>query len=179
MYKKTILILLATALSVSAFAQNLTPSDADSKISFAIKNMGVNVDGSLSGLKGKMVFDPKKLSSSLFDVTVDVSTINTDNKRRDDHLKKDDFFDAEKYPTIHIKTTGIQAKGNNIYFAKAVLTMHGVSKDIQFDFIAKPIQNGYNFKAEFSVDRKEYGVGGNSMTMGDNVKVSLDVVGKK
>ncbi len=57
--------------------------------------------------------------------------------------------------------------------------MHGVSKDIQFDFIAKPIQNGYNFKAEFSVDRKEYGVGGNSMTMGDNVKVSLDVVGKK
>ncbi|MCH5683882.1 hypothetical protein LWM68_06185 [Niabella sp. W65] len=53
------MILLATALSVSAFAQNLTPSDADSKISFAIKNMGVNVDGSLSGLKGKMVFDPK------------------------------------------------------------------------------------------------------------------------
>jgi polyisoprenoid-binding protein YceI len=179
MYKKTFLILLVALLSINSFAQNLTPSDADSKISFVIKNMGVNVDGSLKGLKGKMSFDPKKLSSSQFDVTVDVNTINTDNKRRDDHLKKDDFFDAEKYPVIGIKTTSIQAKGNNVYFAKAVLTMHGVSKNIQFDFIATPVQGGYQFKAEFSVDRKEYGVGGNSMTMGDNVKVSLDVVGKK
>ena len=179
MYKKTFLILLVALLSISGFAQNLTPSDADSKISFVIKNMGVNVDGSLKGLKGKMSFDPKKPAASQFDVTVDVNTINTDNKRRDDHLKKDDFFDAEKYPTIGIKTTSIQAKGNNVYFAKAVLTMHGVSKNIQFDFTATPVQGGYQFKAEFSVDRKEYGVGGNSMTMSDNVKVSLDVVGKK
>ncbi len=179
MYKKSFLILFAALLSISGFAQSLTPSGTDSKISFVIKNMGVNVDGSLTGLKGKMSFDPKKLSASQFDVTVDANTINTDNKRRDDHLKKDDFFDVAKYPTIGIKTTGIQAKGNNVYFAKAVLTMHGVSKNIQFDFVATPVQGGYNFKAEFSVDRKEYGVGGNSMTMGDNVKVSLDVVGKK
>ncbi|WP_114791569.1 YceI family protein [Niabella yanshanensis] len=179
MYKKTFLILLAASLYMSGFAQNLTPSDADSKISFVIKNMGVNVDGSLTGLKGKMSFNPKKIAASHFDVTVDVNTINTDNKRRDEHLKKDDFFDVEKYPTIGIKTTGIQAKGNNVYFAKAVLTMHGVSKNIQFDFTATPVKGGYQFKAEFSVDRKEYGVGGNSMTMGDNVKVSLDVVGKK
>ena len=82
MYKKTFLILLVALLSINSFAQNLTPSDADSKISFVIKNMGVNVDGSLKGLKGKMSFDPKKLSSSQFDVTVDVNTINTDNKRR-------------------------------------------------------------------------------------------------
>ncbi|MCH5717611.1 YceI family protein [Niabella hibiscisoli] len=179
MYKKTFLFLFAAVISVSSFAQNLTPSATDSKISFVIKNMGVNVDGSVTGLKGKMSFDPKKLSASQFDVTVDANTINTDNKRRDDHLKKDDFFDVEKYPTIGIKTSSIQAKGNNVYFAKAVLTMHGVSKNIQFDFVATPVQGGYNFKAEFSVDRKEYGIGGNSMTMGDNVKVNLDVVGKK
>jgi polyisoprenoid-binding protein YceI len=179
MFKKSFLIILATTFTLGSFAQNLTPSGTESKISFVIKNMGANVDGTVTGLKGKMTFDPKKLSSSQFDVTVDANTINTDNKRRDDHLKKDDFFDVEKYPTIAIKTTGIQAKGNNIYFAKAVLTMHGVSKNIQFDFIASPVPGGYNFKAEFSVDRKEYGVGGSSMTMGDNVKVSLDVVGKK
>lgn len=179
MYKKTFLFVLSIALYVAGFSQNLTPSDTDSKISFVIKNMGVNVDGSLSGLKGKMNFDPKKPSASLFDVTVDVNTINTDNKRRDEHLKKDDFFDVAKFPTIGIKTSSIQAKGNNLYFAKAVLTMHGVSKNIQFDFTATPVQGGYHFKAEFNVDRKEYGVGGNSMTMGDNVKVSLDVVGKK
>lgn len=179
MYKKSFLLILATALTLGSFAQKLTPSDADSKISFVIKNMGINVDGSLKGLKGKMSFDPKKLSSSQFDVTVDVNTINTDNKRRDDHLKKDDFFDVEKYPTIGIKITGIQAKGNNTYLARAVLTMHGVSKNIQFDFTATPVSDGYHFKAAFDIDRKDYGIGGNSMTMSDIVKVSLDVVGKK
>jgi len=179
MAAKMIVLLLVSFLSLSSFAQNLTPSDPDSKIAFTIKNMGMNVEGTLKGLKGKMIFDPKNLKSSLFDVTADVNTINTDNKRRDDHLKKPDFFDAEKYPVIAIKTTGIQAKGNNIYFAKAVLTMHGVSKNIQFDFIAKTVNEGYNFAAEFSLNRRDYGVGGNSMTMGDEVKVKLDVVGKK
>ncbi|MCH5598503.1 YceI family protein [Niabella ginsengisoli] len=141
--------------------------------------MGINVDGSLKGITGNIVFNPKRIYKSVFDVSVDVNTINTDNTRRDNHLKKDDFFDAEKFPTIRIKSTSIQSKGNNIYFAEAVLTMHGVSKNIQFDFIATSIDGGYNFKAEFALNRRDYGVGGNSMTMSDDVKVNLDIVAKK
>lgn len=179
MLKKTIAALFILFLYTGAFAQTLTPSDADSKVSFAIKNMGIGVDGTLKGLKGKMVFNPKNLKTSLFEVSVDVSTINTDNTRRDNHLKKPDFFDEEKYPVITIKTTSITAKEGNNYTANAVLTMHGISKNIRFDFIADPVSSGYNFKAEFTVNRKDYGIGGNSMTMGDDVKVTLDVVGKK
>ncbi len=179
MLKKTVAILFVSFLGFNSFSQTLTPSDADSKISFAIKNMGLSVVGIIKGLKGKMDFDPKNLQASMFDVTVDVNTINTDNKKRDAHLMKDDFFDATKYPVISIKTTSIQAKNANTYFAKAALTMHGVTKNIQFDFIASPIDAGYNFKAQFTVNRIDYGIGGNSMTMGDEVKVSLDVMGKK
>ncbi|MFT4092177.1 MAG: YceI family protein [Niabella sp.] len=179
MFKKSVIAILISLIYISSYAQRLTPSDADSKISFVIKNMGINVDGTLKGLRGKMVFDPKKPAGSVFDVTVEANTIDTDNKKRDEHLKKKDFFDVDKYPTISIKTTSVQAKGNSTYFAKAILTMHGVSKNIQFDFIAKPVSGGYNFTAEFSLNRKDYGVGGNSMTMGDNVSVKLDVTGKK
>ncbi|WP_460687460.1 YceI family protein [Niabella aquatica] len=179
MLKQSFITLFISLLFVSLKAQTLKPSDADSKISFVIKNMGMNVDGTLKGLAGKMIFDPQNLKASVFDVTVDINTINTDNKKRDAHLKNDDFFDAPQYPVIGIKTTSIQSKGNNIYFAKAVLTMHGVSKNIQFDFVAKPIAAGYQFRGDFTVNRKDYGIGGNSMTMGDEVKVSLEVVGKK
>lgn len=179
MLKKAVAILFVSFLGFNSFAQTLVPSDADSKISFAIKNMGLSVEGTLKGLKGRMDFDPKNLQACLFEVTVEVNTINTDNKKRDAHLMKDDFFDAIKYPVISIKTTSIQAKNANTYFAKAVLTMHGVTKNIQFDFIAIPVNSGYSFKAQFTVNRKDYGIGGNSMTMGDEVKVSLDVVGKK
>jgi len=179
MLKKLFSIILAISIYTGINAQNLVPADADSKIAFVIKNMGTNVEGTLKGLKGKISFNPKKPAASLFDVTVEVQTVDTDNKRRDDHLKRSDFFDVEKYPVIAIKTSSIQSKGNDIYFAKAVLTMHGISKNIQFDFIAKPVQGGYNFKGTFSVDRKEFGIGGNSMTMGDNVKVNLDVIARK
>ncbi|WP_346238222.1 YceI family protein [Niabella insulamsoli] len=179
MYKKLLLTFLAFSLAAGVFSQNLKPVDAESKVLFVIKNMGLSVDGSLTGLAGTINFNPKNASGSSFDVTVDVNTINTDNKRRDDHLKKDDFFDAAKYPTISIKSTKIQPKGNNTFFAQAILTMHGVSKNIQFDFIATPASGGYRFKAEFAVNRLDYKIGGNSMTMGDEVAVKLDVLAKK
>ncbi len=179
MLKRTIAVLLISLIYTAGFGQNLNPSDADSKVSFIIKNMGLDVDGSLKGLKGKIAFDPKSLKSSLFDVTVDVNTINTNNTRRDAHLKRADFFDAEKYPVIGIKTTSVSAKGKDRYTAKAILTMHGVSKNIQFDFVAQAQANGYRFTGGFTLDRLAYGIGKNSMTMGDEVKVNLDVVAKK
>ncbi|GAB3008270.1 YceI family protein [Niabella terrae] len=179
MIKKTgfLWLLLLGVLAVSA--QSLQPSPQNSKIEFSIKNMGITVNGSLSDLKGKMAFDPQQLKSSSFDVTVGVNTINTGNQKRDAHLKKPDFFDAAKYPTIGIKTTSISAKGNNTYLATARLTMHGVTKAIQFEFTAQSQNGGYRFKTKFTIDRKDFGVGGNSMTMGDDVQVSLDVIGNK
>lgn len=178
MFKKAFGLLFVLFAYLGLSAQTLQPSDAESKVAFVIKNMGINVDGSLKGLKGKIIFNPKNLKASLFDVTVDVATINTDNTRRDAHLKKPDFFDAEKYPVIAIKTTSI-IKDKNNFTAKAVLTMHGVSKNIQFNFAANPLADGYRFTGGFTLKRKDYGVGGNSMTMGDEVTVGLDVAGKK
>lgn len=179
MVKNIFLLFFIFSINLVAIAQSLKPSDNDSKINFTIKNMGMDVEGSFKGLSGKMLFNPSNLKTSMFDVSVDVNTVNTGIEKRDAHLKKSDFFDLKKYPVINIKTTSIQAKGNDVFFAKAVLTMHGVSNNIQFDFIAKPVTNGYNFKGGFTINRKDYGVGGNSMVMGDNVKVSMDVVGKK
>lgn len=179
MIKKGLVAFLGMLFFSFSFGQSLTPSDADSKIAFKIKNMGINVDGSFKGLKGAMKFNPKNLAGSLFDVTVDAATINTENTKRDKHLKTEDFFDVAKYPTVGIKTTKILAKGRNTYFAKAVLTMHGVSRNIQFRFIAKPTANGYHFTGGFPLNRKDFGIGGNSMTMSDDVSVSLDVTAKK
>jgi len=107
MTKRIVTILLVSCLFFYSSAQSLTPSNADSKISFTIKNMGMDVNGTFSNLAGKMNFNPKNLKSSLFDVTVDVITVNTGVKKRDDHLQKSDFFDAAKFPTISIKTTSI------------------------------------------------------------------------
>ncbi len=177
--KRLFLFLFVLGLNFHLFAQTHTASDADSKITFVIKNMGMDVNGSLKGLKGKINFDPQKLANSSFDMTVDVKTINTGIDKRDTHLKSADFFEAEKFPVINIKTTKILSKGSNKYFAYAVLTIKGVSKNIQFDFIATPQANGYTFTGGFPINRRDYGVGGSSMTMSDNLKVNLSVVAHK
>lgn len=166
-------------LQFAATAQSLTASDAESNVSFVIKNIGINVNGTLSGLKGKMYFDPKNLNSSSFDMTVDVNTINTNNTKRDNHLKTDDFFDAAKFPVIHIKTTKIVSKGGNNYAASAILTIKNVSKNISFAFVAKPSAAGYTFTGGFTINRRDFGVGGSSMIMSDHVKVDLMVVAKR
>lgn len=172
-------IFLAIIFLVSApilKAQQLAFSDADSKVAFVIKNMGMDVNGTLKGLKGTIQFDPKNFTSGTFDVTVDVGTINTGNTKRDNHLKAEDYFDAGKYPVMRIKSAQIVAKDGNNYKAVVMLTIKNITKKIGLDFTAIPSASGYRFSSIFKIDRRAFGVGGNSMILGDEVKVNISVL---
>ena len=166
---------------IGLYAQKtLTPVDEGSKIHFVIKNLGINTGGDLSGLKGTIKLNTKTPSASSIDVTVAVNTIDTDNEKRDKHLKNDDYFDAEKYPTIRIVSTKIAAaSGINNYTLTGNLTIKDVTKAISFPFTLAANANGtYTLAGNFEIDRRDYHVGGNSATMSDNVKVELTVVAK-
>lgn len=179
MKKAIFLVVVLFLAKFSAPAQALIPSDAESKISFVIKNMGMNVEGTLKGLKGNMTFDPKNLGGSSFDITVDVNTINTGIDKRDKHLRTGDFFHEEKFPVIRLKSLKIVSKGGTNYATTAQLTIKNVSKNIGITFSAVPSTAGYAFTGNFTINRKDFGVGGSSMTMGDEVNVTLSVAAKK
>jgi len=98
-------------LNSSVIAQKFTPIDADSKVSFIIKNFGLKVDGHLKGIKGFISFDPNALNNSAFNVSVNANTINTDNSARDKHLRKEDYFHVEKFPLISLVSTKITKSG--------------------------------------------------------------------
>jgi polyisoprenoid-binding protein YceI len=157
----------------------LTPTDEGSKVNFVIKNFGIKTGGDLTGLKGTIKFDPKNMSVWAFDVTVEASTINTDNNSRDKHLKKADYFDVAKYPTIHILSTKISATNNpGIYLLNANLTIKGVTKPVSFNFKVNNLNNGYLFTGEFPMNRRDFKVGGNSVSLSDNLNVSLSIFAK-
>ena len=96
-------------------AQKYSPIDKESKIEFSIKNFGINTKGSFSGLKGDILFDDKNPSSSSFNVSVDASTIDTDNNMRDSHLKKEEYFNVEKYPAITFTSSKITKTEDSSY----------------------------------------------------------------
>jgi polyisoprenoid-binding protein YceI len=174
--KKIIMAFVAVLGLFCAQAQSLVPSE--SKVAFVIKNLGIGVDGSFTGLGGVIKFDPKNLAGSSFDVTVDANTINTANKMRDDHLRKDEYFGVATYKTIRLKSNKITSKGGNNYNFAGVITIKDKSFNISFDFTATPGTTGYLFASSFSINRKKFGVGGNSATLADLVKVNLKIKSK-
>lgn len=159
--------------------QQYTPVNQESEIEFKTKNFGINVRGHFEGLKGEIIFFEDNPGNSHFDVTVDVSTVNTGINQRNNHLKSDSFFDVPKYPQIHFISTKVTKSTNKDYlYLFGRLTIKDVTKEISFPFRATPVKEGLVFEGEFSLDRRDYHVGGSSLTISDNVKVSLKILTK-
>ena len=174
-------IFLFSAILISSFlqAQTFTPSDKESKVHFVIKNFGINTGGDITGMKGKIKFNAKKPSACSFDVTAEVSTIDTDNEKRDEHLKTEDYFGAGKNPVIRIESTKIEPGSDLKHFTfKGKLTIKNVTKNIEFPFTAEGKPGGALFTGDFEIKRSEYGVGKEGGALSDKVKVSLSVFGK-
>src|SRR5699024_6585456 len=80
-----------------------------------------------------IVSSEEDFSDAVFELTVDVASIDTEVERRDNHLKSADFFEVEKYPTMTFKSTSIKKAGKDRYKLKGDLTLHGVTKPVTME----------------------------------------------
>jgi len=176
--KRIVLSFVFACTAVFALAQ-YKPVEKSSAVKFKVKNFGFNVTGSFSGLDGTIQFDPNNLSTASFDVSIDANSVFTDNNARDNHLREDSYFDVKNYPRIRFvstKVTPSNKKGTLFIFGK--LTIKNETREISFPFTADPSQDGFLFKGDFKINRKDFGVGGSS-TISDNVDLSLSVLAAK
>jgi polyisoprenoid-binding protein YceI len=174
---KSALLLIVLAMNQSLPAA-YTPIDQGSSISFKIHNLGFSIPGTFSGLKGIIYFDPVHIEQSNFDVSIDASSVNTDNNMRDDHLRGETYFDVKKYPRIQLSSTKItptNKKGTYLFVGK--LTIKTTTKDVSFPFTADASGGGYLFKGSFTMNRRDFNVGGASIISND-LEVSLSVFAK-
>jgi polyisoprenoid-binding protein YceI len=159
--------------------QVLIPIEDQSSIKFRIKNLGFNVTGSFKGLQGKINFNPDNLTASAMDVTVLAKSVNTGIDMRDNHLRKEEYFDVRNFPFIRFVSTKItpsSKSGTLFMFGK--LTIKNVTREISFPFTAVPQQDGFLFTGEFRINRIDFGVG-ESSAVADNLTVLLKVFAKK
>jgi len=172
------ILLISLVLIVSNANAQIHPVDNGSSVQFKVRNLGFGVTGSFTGLDGKINFDPNKIQDATFDVSIDANTVNTGMEMRDNHLRKETYFDVEKYPRIKIESKEIAAsnKRGQLVFSGKVL-IKNLSRDISFPFTAEPVNGGYLFKGSFKVNRKELGIGGTS-TISDEVEIALSVFAK-
>ena len=179
MKRITISCLLISAIIFTA-AHNFSPTDTGSKVRFVIKNFGINTGGTFEGLSGAIVFDSTNLSTASFDVSVEAKTVDTDIEARDNHLRKEEYLDVEKYPTLNFKSTKITKTNKPEYlYIFGNLTIKGVTKEVKFPFTYTPKDGGYVFEGEFTINRRDFAVGGRSFSMSDELSVELSVFAKK
>ena len=177
--KRSIICFLLAICSLGIFAQAYTPVDNGSKVHFVIKNFGIGTGGDFTGLAGSIKFDPANLSAADFNVSIDASSINTDIESRDNHLRKSEYFDVKTYPRISFRSTKVTKTNKNGYlYMFGNITIKGVTKEIKFPFKATAQNGGYLFEGDFKLNRRDFGVGGNSISLSDDLTVNLSVFAK-
>lgn len=190
MLVRSALMLGAMVMSWSgmSLAATWAIDDAHSKAIFTVKHMMIsNVSGKISGVKGTVDIDDKDVSKSKVDVTLDVSTVNTDNVKRDDHLKGPDFFDVKKWPTMKFTSTKVEKVGEGLKVT-GNLTIRDKTKPVVLDVegpsasVKDPWGNvKRGATATTKINRKDFDVlwnkslDGGGVVVGDDVKIALEI----
>jgi polyisoprenoid-binding protein YceI len=173
----------ATAAAVRTFQIDR----AHSEVFFQVRHLISKVRGQFSEFAGTITFDQEQPEHSSVLFTVQTASIDTNQADRDTHLRSDDFFSADKYPTLTFKSTAIKARGGNEYNVEGDLTIRDVTKRIVVPVthlgLAKDPwgKEKIAFEAEVTINRKDFGLTWNAVletggfVVGDEVKVSLSV----
>lgn len=171
--KNVIVVVFLVIFGQNVNAQKWVPTSGTVK--FKISMLGLGVNGTLSGIKANVDFNPENTANSSIFATVDSKTVFTDNKLRDTHLKeKPEFFESDKYPVITLKSNSI-TKSSDGYVGTFDLTIKKVTKSVKIPFKFTQADNKGTFSAKFDINRKDWNFGGNTVGMGDKVTISLSL----
>jgi polyisoprenoid-binding protein YceI len=150
---------------------------------FSVRHLFTSVEGKFRTFAGEIVYDPAAPEKTSVTGTIDVSSIDTNVKQRDDHLRGPDFFDVAKFPKIAFKSTGVSDVDTtkNTGKLQGDLTIHGVTKPVVLDvqFLGAATDPWGNKKAGFTasttINRKDFGLGWNKTLETGGVLVGEDV----
>jgi polyisoprenoid-binding protein YceI len=187
--------LVAAAASFAApaaqAADTYTVDKAHSEVLFSVKHLMSRVSGRFQDFDGKIVIDRAKPEASTAEFTIKTTSINTDQTRRDDHLRSPDFFDAAKNPEITFKSTKVTPKSKEAFEVAGELTMRGVTKPVVLAVgylgeLKDPMGNEKaGFEVTGTVNRKDFGIVWNraldagGFVLGDEVKITINLQAAK
>ena len=160
-------------------------------LSFTARHaMVTKVRGQFNEFEGSITIDGENPNNSSVEVTVHANSIDTNNDMRDGHLRSNDFFDIDTYPTLSFKSTTVEASEEEIVVT-GDMTIKGVTKEITITLDwTGPVTDPYGvdrlgFETSFSINRQDYGVSfsapleAGGVLVSDKVKIELDIAAVK
>ena len=172
-----------------AFAGKYKLDTSHGEVGFKIKHLAIStVRGKFNDFTGTFDWDEKTGKLENLKTTIKAASIDTNEKKRDEHLRSPDFFDVKKYPTIEFVAKKVEASGNKPTKVIGDLTMHGVTKeialDVKYEGSTKDPWGGEHlgFEASGKINRKDFGLAWNKtletggLLVGD--EVTLEIAGE-
>lgn len=189
--RNAVCLILAFTPALCAQATSWTIAPLDSFANFTVTHLLISkVHGSMGGMKGTVIYDPKDPSKDVVETTLDVGTLNTGTAGRDDELKAN-YFDAKKFPLIEFKSTKVSRTGAGKLQMTGNLTMKGVTRQVTLDIsgpsqVVKDAQGRQKMSvmATTSISRKDFGIVGTKLDsalegggiiVSDQVDLELDI----
>jgi polyisoprenoid-binding protein YceI len=158
---------------------------AHSSVNFKISHLGLSwVQGRFDDFSGRFTLDRQNPANCSFELGIKTESVDTNNRKRDDHLRSPDFFNAKQFPAISFKSTAVRSVKDG-YDVTGDLTMHGVTRPVIFllsggksaEFPAGVHRTG--FSAELSVKRSEFGISKFAGAVGENVYLEISFEGTR
>jgi len=172
-------------VTVSVWSLDPTHSGAH----FKVRHMGIAwVRGDFRILRGTLQWDDDKISESSIDVEIDAASVNSNEPKRDEHLRNADLLDVERFPSMHFRSTGVSRSSADSALVAGELTIHGVTRQVELRVTeispaTKDPWGNIRFAASANtkVSRKDFGLIWNPLLetggvlVGDEVFIDLDV----
>lgn len=165
--------------TAQAAVENYNVDSDHSTVLFKVQHMGIgNIYGRFNTMTGSATFDAQDASKNHAKIEIKADSIDTNAKKRDQHLKSPDFFAAKQFPTIVFETTSLKTKGNG-YIAKGKLTLHGVTKEIEAVITQvgegegprKDFRKG--FETKFTIKKSDFGMNYMGPALSDEIEVTV------
>jgi polyisoprenoid-binding protein YceI len=183
------LALLAFLAAPALFAAEYEIDTAHSSVGFSIRHIATKVKGSFAQFEGKISFDEKKPAASKVEVTLKVASINTNNEKRDAHLRTPDFFNVDKHPLATFKSTKVTAAGKGKFKVEGDLNLHGVTKPVTLKVEHLGTESAWGsqiagFTATTRILRKDFGfdlgklLESGKLVLSDEVDLTMDIEAK-
>jgi polyisoprenoid-binding protein YceI len=172
--------LVFSAVAAQAAPETFKIDPAHSSVEFKIRHLGISwVTGVFKDFEGTVVYDEADPSKNSIEVTVKADSVDTSNSMRNDHLKKPEYFNVEKFPTLTFKSSKVEKTEKGEFKVTGDFTLLGVSKSIVVEVegsgpvegMKKEVRRGG--ETEFTIKRSDYGMKEGVGPVGDEVKITL------
>ena len=177
--------LLGAAVSAQAAPVTYQLDPGHTMVLFSWNHFGYSNPTANLGLgEGSLVFDEQNPAASSVEVSLPLANLDTHVPALDEHLKKPDFLDADKYPVVSFKSTAVQPLGGNKFKVSGELTVHGVTRPVVLDATLNKVgphpmskTQSIGFDATASIKRSDFGVGAYAPSVSDEISIRITTEG--